>query len=193
MTFYGSVIRAVSTLTFSNCGFVDSLVERIRVVTGYEMKETGLDPQCRSGIQSFRIPCTNRNQREWAFFRTYGMTTREFAKFAINPITYEEVKPITYAKPDHGLWNQQTKNITPEFVAIKEAKKQELKAMKEGRHHMYFQFAIVLRGNGYSFEEIYDELLEIAGTDPKMRRKAYDIMVSLYQYAGISRKPSRPC
>ena len=119
------------------------------------------------------------------------MTTREFAKFAINPITYEEVKPITYAQPAHGLWNQQTKNVTSEFVAIKEAKKQELKAMKEGRHRMYFDFGIFLRGNGYSLDEIYVELLDIAGNDPKMRRKAYDIMVSLYNYAGLKQKPRR--
>jgi hypothetical protein len=171
----------------------DSLVERIRVVASYEVSNIGLDRQCRSGIQSFRVPCTNRDQREWAFFRTYGMTTREFAKFAINPITYEEVKPIRHPQPALGFWNQQTKNVTSEFVAMKEAKKQELKAMKEGRHRMYFQFAIVLRGNGYSLDEINLELLDIAGTDPKMRRKAYDIMVSLYQYAGMSRKPSRRC
>ncbi len=65
--------------------------------------------------------------------------------------------------------------------------------MKEGRHHIYFDFGIFLRGNGYSLDEINLELLDIAGTDPKMRRKAYDIMVSLYKYAGMSRKPSRPC
>ena len=64
-------------------------------------------------------------------------------------------------------------------------------AMKEGRHQMYFDFGIYLRGNGYSLDEIELELLEIAGTDTRMRRKAKDIMTSLYKYAGMNRKPRR--
>jgi hypothetical protein len=169
----------------------DSLVQRIRVVTGYEDSEIGLDKVCRSGIQSFRLPCTNRNQREWAFFKIYGMTTREFMKSAIDPLTYKKLLPIPRSKRDHDSWNRQIKNETPEFLAIKDLKKAELMAMKEGRHQMYYDFGILLRGNGYSLDEIHVELSEIAANDPKMRRKAKDIMTSLYKYAGVNPKPSK--
>ena len=168
----------------------DFLVERIGW-PGYEDLKIGLDRACRSGNQSFRVPCTNRNQRDWAFFRPHGLTTREFLKSAIYPTTYQEVQPITYSRPIHAIWNQRTKNVTPQFMSTMEGKKSELRGMKEGRHHKYFEFGIYLRWNGYSLDEIELELLDIAGTDSKMKGKAHYIMVSLHKYAGRNYKQRR--
>ena len=117
------------------------------------------------------------------------MTTREFMKSGVDPLPYQELLPIPYRESDYDHWNRRTKNDTPEFVAMKETMKAQLMAMKEGRNQMYFEFAIKLRNNGYSLDEINFELLEIARNDPKMRDKAKHIMRSLYKYVGMSCKP----
>src|SRR4051794_3850273 len=37
----------------------DAIVERL-AEDGFDKSKSGLDPQCRSGVQPFYIPCTNR-------------------------------------------------------------------------------------------------------------------------------------
>ena len=52
---------------------------------GHSEQSAKLDSACKSGIQSFWMPCTNREFPEWAFFRTYGTKTVQLAKCAIDP------------------------------------------------------------------------------------------------------------
>ena len=66
----------------------DAIKDRLNSA-GFPPEKSGLDTACRSDVQSFFLPCTNRNQREWAFFRSHGMTDVEISRFAIDPAAYE--------------------------------------------------------------------------------------------------------
>ena len=47
-----------------------------------------MDRNCRSGVQSFYMPGTNRHHQDWAFFKTFGTKTRELAQYGIDPTMY---------------------------------------------------------------------------------------------------------
>jgi hypothetical protein len=47
-------------------------------------------------LHSKNITESLAGERDWAFFRTHGMTTRDFSKFAIDPTTYQELQPISH-------------------------------------------------------------------------------------------------
>ncbi len=55
---------------------------------GCSAKSAKLDPACKSGVQSFYLPCTNRAHQVWAFFETYGLKTRDLQRCAIDPVAY---------------------------------------------------------------------------------------------------------
>jgi hypothetical protein len=65
----------------------DAIVSRLEE-NGYSAKSAKLDPACRSGVQSFYLPCTNRVHQEWAFFETRGTKTRDLERCAIDPVMF---------------------------------------------------------------------------------------------------------
>ena len=71
----------------------DSVIARI-VEQGYPIEEMGIDLSCRSGVQSFYIPCTNRAYPDHAFFEQYGTETRDIARHGIDPSSYEKTAPV---------------------------------------------------------------------------------------------------
>jgi len=71
----------------------DSVIERI-AEQGYPIEEMGIDLSCRSGNQSFYIPCANRLYRDYAFFEQYGTETRDIARYGIDPSGYEKTAPV---------------------------------------------------------------------------------------------------
>lgn len=161
--------------------FVDRLEEH-----GYPVSDAKLDPGCRSGNQPFYVPCTNRSYKEWAFCRAYGLTrTRDFNRHALDPTKYVVVPMETVTEPE--LMAERTApphdeaSCWPDSVVTIQKK---IREMSEGRHGPFFDMAVELRSRGYPLDQIEQILLETADNDPKMERKARDIMVSLRKYDG---------
>ena len=53
---------------------LNSIVSRLES-EGFSEKDMSLDRQCKTGVQSFYMPCTNRAHPDYAFFRTHGTKT----------------------------------------------------------------------------------------------------------------------
>jgi hypothetical protein len=53
---------------------------------GFTAEAAKLDPQCKSGVQSFYLPCTNEDHPKWAFFTARGTKTQELERCAIDPV-----------------------------------------------------------------------------------------------------------
>lgn len=70
----------------------DSVISRIEE-QGYLISEMGIDLSCRSGVQSFYMPCTNRDHPDYAFFQQYGTDTRDIGRYAIDPSAYLKTAP----------------------------------------------------------------------------------------------------
>ena len=65
----------------------NSIVSRLES-EGFTVKEMCLDTQCKTGIQSFFMPCTNQAHPDYAFFRAHGTKTRDIERYGIDPSTY---------------------------------------------------------------------------------------------------------
>ena len=79
----------------------DAVVEKIQSA-GYSALDAALDPMCRSGVQSFLLPCTNRRNVDSAFFRCYGLQANQLRKFAIDPTLIQPVPKVEIVSLDHG-------------------------------------------------------------------------------------------
>ena len=72
----------------------DSVILRI-VEEGYPVAEMGIDMTSRSGVQSFYMPCTNRDHPDHAFFQHYGTETRDIGRYGIDPSAYLKTAQAT--------------------------------------------------------------------------------------------------
>ena len=162
----------------------DEIVRRLEA-NGYPKELAKLDPLCRSGIQPFFIPCTNRAHKEWAFFETYGLGKKQFEKYGIDPTTYlmtavEKVIPIRtryiHEEPDD---NGAASTVVRETVA--HAWMMKIQAMTSGRHYPFFEMARDLAAKGFSRDELRYWLYRTARQDAKMKGKIPYILRSLDQ------------
>ena len=162
----------------------DEIVRRLEA-NGYPKELAKLDPLCRSGIQPFFIPCTNRAHKEWAFFETYGLGKKQFEKYGIDPTTYlmtavEKVIPIRtryiHEEPDD---DGAASTVVREEVA--HAWMMKIQAMTSGRHYPFFEMARDLAAKGFSRDELRYWLYRTAGQDAKMKGKIPYILRSLDQ------------
>ena len=145
---------------------------------GYTEKSSQLDPACKSGVQSFWIPCTNRAYPKSAFFSTYGTRTRDLERCAIDPrMCLREPKVL---QPKRGeIWDG---TIQTDLLGEIESAETKLRGMKEGRHRPFFDYGVLLARAGLGRHEIELKLGEIAGLERTMRRKIPDILRSLSKY-----------
>ena len=159
--------------------FVDLLGEH-----GYTASDAKLDPGCRSGNQPFYVPCTNRRYKEWAFCRAHGLKrTRDFARHAFDPTKYEVAPPEPVApQAPTAARTAPPRNPTRSWPDSVVAMQKEIREMFEDRHQVFFDMAVKLRSMGHSLDQIEQILLDTADYDPKLERKARDIMVSLRKY-----------
>lgn len=145
---------------------------------GYE--RAGLDKNSRTPILSYYVPSTNRHYPQQHFFEAFGMNKREFKRYALDP------EPYLYAHlvQETQAWiASQPAELSVGVQAWIEAEKAKLMGMRENRHDPFFRFAVRLKGLGLSFPEIDGHLHQVAGLDPKMRKKARDNMKSLRRYS----------
>jgi hypothetical protein len=161
----------------------DAIIDKV-VECGYEREALGLDKQCRSGVQSYYVPCINRVHPEYAFFRAYGMRPSEFEQYAIQPQGYllSRALPVERGR----LWVNREKELTHEEIAEINRMGAEIKGMAEGRHDLLWKLATKMRSAGMNRDEICRRVFEVAGQDKKMRKKAKDVMVSLKEYSFLT-------
>ena len=148
---------------------------------GHTEGSSELDPVCKSGVQSFWIPSTNRAHPEFAFFRTYGTKTRDLERCAIDP----KLCPREAEYPKTTISHPSEPAIKVGFLDKAEVIERELGTMTSGRHHLFFRFGVVLARAGLARDEIQARLFGCAGQEPKMRKKVPDVLKSLEKYGSI--------
>ena len=161
----------------------DMVVEKMEE-HGFTRSGSKLDPICRAGNQFFRFPGKNRQHPEWSFCRAHGLKrTRDFERYALDPAIYEiEPEPTAHTanaepEPQVNVHNQRW-HSSP---AVSELQR-EIRTMHEDRHDAFFRMGIKLRSTGYALDTIQEILVDTAGDDEKMLKKAADIITSLRRY-----------
>jgi hypothetical protein len=162
-----------------------SIVSRLES-SGFPPGKSGLDDNCKSGVQSFFLPCTNRAHPDHRFFRTYGTKTREIERYGIDPSTYFKTaapkKKMERAARSSIIVEEIPQSLSPELEIIRS----ELKRMREGRHALFFKYACRLakhfKGNR-STVSMY--LNDVAGSDRKLQAWVKPALRSLEGYRRI--------
>ena len=159
----------------------DSVIARI-VEEGYPIEEMGIDLSCRSGVQSFYIPCTNRAYPDHAFFEQYGTQTRDIARYGTDPSSYEKtvpVHPTLERMRQSSIAADVPSTLTPELSEMQA----ELRAMPRGQNDGFFTFgwktAVHFKGDE---SKITEALLEAAGSDRSLQSKIKSVLTSLKNY-----------
>ena len=151
----------------------DSIAKRL-ADNGYSAEEAKLDPQCRSGVQSFWMPCTNKLHQDQALFILKGNKTRDILKYGIAPGDYLKTRPSSPVSLRPGLDRRSSADRREVDHMIG-----ELQAMKEGRHALFFQIALELHRRGMSLSEVDAELRLAANGDRKLMKKISGCIRSL--------------
>ena len=152
----------------------DAIVRRLAEV-GYSEEVAGLDRNCRSGVQSFYMPGTNRHHQDWAFFKTFGTKTRDLAQYAIDPTKYWK----TTNTKDVQLNGHSFGNGSTTTAATIEELKSTIRAMKDGRHKSVWQLAKQLAWQFKDESTVKYHLDELAGSDKALQKKTRDAIASL--------------
>ena len=155
----------------------DAIVGRL-AEAGYSEEAAGLDRNCRSGVQSFYMPGTNRRHQDWAFFKARGTKTRELDQYGIDPISYWKTangKDLTIN--GHSSCN----GSTMATGAIGELKS-TIEAKSEGRHRLFFQLATQLALRYGDEANVRSHLLDVAGSDKVLQMKVPGAIASLRKY-----------
>ena len=155
----------------------DSVVTRL-AVNGYCKETTQLDAACRTGNQSFYMPVTNANQKEWYYFKAHGCNTRDIDRHGIVPDNYLRTTIKNPAKVTvlRGI-NEPNKSASKN--TIKEWKS-EICAMKNGRRRKLFDFGLCLAAQfKLPPSDVLAHLLDVAGGEQGMIEKAHGVMDSL--------------
>ena len=161
---------------------LDSIIARLES-EGFSEEETGLDRQCKSGVQSFYMPCTNRAHPDYALFRTHGTKSRDIERYGIDPSTYwKTAKPEKIRRPKAFIAGDIPQSLSPELEKLKST----LMGMKENRHALFFDFASKLASLFKGERSLVEKhLKDVADTDARMRRKVKDALKSLERYGRI--------
>ena len=152
----------------------DAIVSRL-AEAGYSEEAAGLDRTCRSGVQSFYMPGTNRHHQDWAFFKTFGTKTEELARYAIDPTMYWK----TTNGKDRRMNGHSAVNCNTMTTAAIEELKSAIKGKTEGRHKLVWQYATQLAWRFRDESEVAHHLAEMAGSDKALQKKARDAIASL--------------
>lgn len=148
---------------------------------GFDSTNSGLDSTCKSGIQSFYMPCINRSQPDYAFFRKHGLKRiADIDKYGIDTKTIIKTQPTVTEEKYSDSWSYDIPNIEREQSIANII--QSMKLRTKDRHNAFFDAAIKFRGLGLSLSEIENRCYEIAGNEEMMRKKVSSIMASLRKY-----------
>jgi hypothetical protein len=141
--------------------------------SGYSAEATKLDPQCRSGVQSFWMPCTNKRHQDHARFILRGTKTREILRHGIDPNDYLKTKASASTIPLKPPDRRSTDRREVEGMIA------QLQGMSEDRHSLVFDIGLTFQRMGMSLVEIEQELKLAANGDRKLLKKIKGCIRSL--------------
>ena len=149
---------------------------------GHTPASAQLDPACKSGVQSFWIPSTNRDYREMAFFHTFGTKTVELKRYALDPAACRHLQDEDEKQVAGKPINAGDKSYLADEI---EAAEHQLRSMTSGRHYLFFKYGVLLAKADYDKSQIHSKLREIAGSETKMLTKVPGIIKSLTSYGWL--------
>jgi hypothetical protein len=149
--------------------------------------ESGLDCTSRNPTQSFWMPCTNRNQQAFAYFKSFGTRTDDLKRNAIDPETYLATTlvktPRSKVVPIDAVQTSFHDQQWPVSQSEIEAMKNEVKYLSEGRHAPFFKLAVWLEAQRLPEDELETHLKEVEQAIGKTSRNwTRDAMKSLRVY-----------
>lgn len=146
---------------------------------------TGLDGTSRSPVQTQYLPCTNRQHLGMALFKAVKMRKRDIQRHSIKPKGYVRTaqKPAERSKVvDVGKPQRKPTNAEAQIQKAKET----FNAVTPGngeRHSAFWGSAIWIAKNCIGRVDTEEHLLDMAGSDPKNRRRVPGAMASLNKNA----------
>jgi hypothetical protein len=155
-------------------------VERRLEEAGYPKEVSGLDRNCRSGVQSFWLPRTNRKHQEWGFFWNRGTKSKELARCALDP------EEIANSKPSKAPAKRRECRTAHTSAVIEDAIRQ-LRSMTDGRREVFFRIGFLYAIQGLSRGEVEIALREVAGSDGRLLEKIPEVIESLERYGRLNR------
>lgn len=160
----------------------DSIVQRLEA-NGYTESSSKLDPACRTGNQSFYIPCTNRLYKDFAFFRKYGLDrTKDIERYGINPAVYVKTIIIPFERTIVRKVSSQNSAEIDIDQRINEIKS-DVTMLKEGRRLPFYLAGVEMKKLGLSYPEIECHLEDLAFSIGKIKTKwVPDAIKSLKTY-----------
>ncbi|MEX1668367.1 hypothetical protein AB4876_05555 [Zhongshania guokunii] len=144
----------------------DSIVNRLEH-SGYDSISSGLDRACRTGNQSFYMPCTNAENRDWHYFNAFGCTTRGVDRHGVDPYVYlrTAIKPSSEITKVVGIHDKAKDEVKKPIVEWKE----EINGMSWGRRKVVYSFALALvTHHKLSQCEVERHLYALANGDPNL-------------------------
>ena len=155
---------------------------------GWGNKTQGLDRACRSGNQSFYMPCTNRQHPDWALFEAHNTKTDDIEELGLRPFMLPEDDEEARPEPDESRCVS-AGEIPQDLI---DSATQNVSGMCSGRHYEFFMAGVRLAGIRYKglrldCWSVEYELKQIAGSDQHMLKKVKEIMKSLNQYGHFTR------
>lgn len=141
----------------------DSIVARLEE-SGFTRASAKLDLACRSGVQSFYLPCTNRAYPDWAFFETFGTDQKDFARHALNPDFLAKLRPTSQ---DEGRIARDVLGPPAPDEIVKLIS--PLLSMTEGRHDEAHKAVFQLKARGLSDNDVLSHLPY--RSEPHMQKK----------------------
>ena len=157
---------------------IESIVQRL-AENGYPPETTALDPQCKNGVQSFYVPCTNSAASDHAFFKKFGCKPSEIEKYAIDPdAIITKVKPRPSPTTKHTM-TAAVQAIPPSVQSLID----ELAGMTHDRHHKFFALGVEA-AKVFRDEARVRECLMLAANGDRIysKRKLEDVIDSLRKY-----------
>ena len=159
----------------------DSIVSRLEA-NGFTEESAQLDRTCRTGIQSFYLPCTNRKHPGEAYFEQWGTNAREVKRYGIEPQLYAKtaIQPVEKLQIEYV---DSSSIVVPGGMSKKDRIDkilESVRALPFGRHKPFFYAGVKLRSMGLPDHEIqyHLELLE-SDIGKQNYRWAKDAMRSL--------------
>jgi len=164
----------------------DNVLARL-VHHGYTMESMALDSKSRSPVQSYFMPCTNRDHKEYAYFKAYGFDSKRKLKqcsLNVDSILRTALKPV---KKDVVVQVDFTKKHVDKDLKIANAKRKYLQVPKDKglRNSAFFDVGLSL-ANYLSFYEIEQILIELAGNDKKMQKRVQGVIKSITNYRKVA-------
>jgi len=160
----------------------DSIVQRLEV-NGYTESSSMLDKACRTGNQSFYIPCTNRENEDFAFFRKHGLDrAKDVDRYGINPAIYVKTAVFPFERATVRKVSTQNSAAIDIEQRINEIKS-EVMVLKEGRRLPLYNAGVGMKKLGLPYPEIESHLEDLAFSIGKSNTNwVSDAMKSLKAY-----------